>query len=257
MKVRFYYFFFILLAFNNSLVTQAKTAKTVVIIGEVAKEFDEQTPCDFQYWASKLENSCKCCLIKRAPDILANIKTAQAAIDECISKKRQCNLEIIETLLQQERIVDPNRQEALKNLIILLYNRSTVVKEARSANITFDAQGNFKEAAIPGFLAQAFKDGVLTNPDFKDASCITAQDIIGEKGFQTRQLFMVSSTCSGQKKDYVLKEIASGTAEILRLTQSVLIPELIPYIFPNYVPGYPLFIMPTAYISYRYNDQDH
>lgn len=257
MKEQYRYFFFILLFLNASLFGKVKTAKTVVIIGEVVKEFDEQTPCDFQYWASKLENSCKCCLIKKAPEILAQTKTAQEAIDECIAQEKHCNLAIIETLLKQERIADPSRQEALKKLIILLYNHSTVVKEAQSNNITFDAQGNFIESAIPNFLAQAFKDGVLSNPDFKNASCISAQDIISEKGFQTRQLFMVSSTCSGKKSEYVLKEIASGTAEILRLTQSVLIPELTPYVYPNHVSGYPLFIMPTAYISYRYNNKDH
>ncbi len=243
------------LFFSLSLV--GASPKTVVIIGEVVKEFDDQTPCDFQYWASKLENSCKCCLIKRAPDVIANKKTVQAVIDECITKEKQCDLTVIETLLNQEKISSRDRQQALKKLITLLYDHSVIVKDAKSGTSTFDPQGNFKESAIPAFLEQAFKDGVLTNPDFKSASCITAKDIMSEKGYQTKQLFEVSSTCSGKKKEYVLKEIASGTAEILRLTQSVLVPELDSYINPKYVAGYPLFIMPTAYISYRYNDKDH
>lgn len=243
--------FFTLFAFPD-----ASTPKTVVIIGEVAKEFNDQTPCDFQYWANKLENSCKCCLIKRTPDLMANKRTAQAIIDECIAKK-QCDLTIIETLLKHEKIADPNREQALKKLIILLYDHSVIVKEVKASNSTFDTQGNFIESAIPSFLAQSFKDEVLTNSDFKTASCMTAKDIISQKGYQTRQLFLVSSTCRGSKQEYILKEISSGTQEILRLIQSVLVPELSPYIYPNHVAGYPIFIMPLAYVSYRYNGKDH
>lgn len=257
-KLSIYFFIFLFCSFL-SVIQAGNSLKTVVIIGEIVKEFDEQTPCDFQYWANKLENSCKCCLIKRAPELFSNKSNATDIVNECLTSKKQCDVTIINQLIKNDviKLDDEEKEEAYQKLITLLYNSSVIVKEVSSKDIMFDLKGEFQEASISLFLERAFKAGVLTNPDFKSAQCVQAKDIIGEKGYQTKQLFEIISTCSGTNKEYILKEIASQTAEILRLNQSIMVPDLASYIYPNYVPGFPVFIMPNAYLAYRYKDKEH
>lgn len=261
---RFNFSYFYILITSISIITSHHThakpwQKTVIVMEDIAQKFDQNSSCDIQQWANKLQNSCKCCLIKKAYEVLSGEASAIKSIEECINEKKECDTGIIDNLLDQAELpdTDENQETILKELLTFLYNQSIIVKEIEPGGTFFDSNGHFKTNFVGQFLEQAFKAGILKEPDFKSSSCITAEDIMKEKGFQTRQLLKVQTTCGSTKKSYILKEIATGPDEILRLTESSIIADLKPYIFPNIIAGYPTFIMPTAYISYRYNDKNH
>lgn len=236
---------------------QDQEVKTVIVIDNVVKEFSTKTSCDLSSWSHKLENACTCCLIKKAADLDKGKKPSEI-LNECL-KSASCDSKIVYELLQKEGITSAkDKEELIRNLIISLYDKSIIIKQIEPINIEFTADGSFTEQSALNFLVRASQEKKLkAGDDFGNSSCLTAKNIMTEKGFQTLQLFLISSECSGKKVDYIFKEIATGTGEIINLQNSFLIPSLVPYLYPEHNEGFPSFILPAAYITYRYQNKDH
>lgn len=249
-------FFTLISIILTNLDIYSQSIKTVVTIDNIVKELDDNTSCDLTLWANKLENSCKCCLVKYAY-LLDQGKSAMDILSLCNTKKR-CDSAVIEQLESERNLKDEkNTEDKLKKLINILYESSVIIKEVKPHDIKFDSRGFFNESSVVNFLVESYKNKKLSNPSFKESSCLTAKDILGQKGYQTTQLFLISSTCAGRQNDYILKEIASGTAEIMGLEKSFLIKPFGPYIYPRHIANFPSFIFPIAYISYTYNGKPH
>lgn len=231
---------------------------TVVVIDNIVREFDVKTPCTASFWANKLENACKCCLIKNAPS-LGQGKKPSDVLNSCL-KENSCNQIIIDQLLQKENLVTKgDKEEALRNLITSLYDKSIIIEEIEPTNITLTPQGFFTENSLVNFLARAYQEKKLNNPDFSDVACLRAKNEVTAKamGYQTLQLFSIASNCSAKHTEYILKEIRSGTHEIISLQKYFLVPSLVPYLYPKHVENFPSFVLPSAYISYVYNNKAH
>ncbi len=235
--------------------------KTVVLIDDIVKEISQEDfKCDINLWANKIENACKCCLIKFAPEITGIETSAQEIIKTCTNpNKKRCDIDLINRLEKENKLYAfKTPDEKLKKLIEILYKKSIIVREIHPHNITFNQMGYFATPeSVAKFLAQAYNENKISNPSFKSADCINITDIMGQKGYQTSQLFVVESACDITPKKYILKEIASKTKEIARLENSSLIKALYPFIYPKREPNFPTFLFPIAYISYSYNNTDH
>ena len=230
--------------------------ETIVSIGGVVKSFDKQTPCNIEKWSNKLENTCKCCLIKNAP-LLDQGKKPSEIIKIC-SNKNECNSSVIQEFLNQEKIENNDEEEKLRELISHIYNNSVIVKEVLPYDIKFDPQGKLTESGVKELLVQAYRDGKLNDSNFSSVSCLNAKNILSQSsGRHVKQLFLVTSNCLNKKVDYILKDMEKGLYEVGHLQASSIISSLRPYIFPNFVPGFPSFIFPVAYISYNYAGKDH
>jgi len=229
--------------------------KTVISISNIVKDFDKQSSCNGPEWNNNLENACKCCLIKNAAD-LSRGKTATSILNSCLTNHK-CDIKLI---FEAEKIPynqsKPSEDE-IQSLIYKLYQKDIIVKEVSAHTIKLKSNGDFTEEAVIQFLSEASQEKKLKNTAFKKISCLKSTDIITEKGYQTKQLFLVSSTCPEKKEDFIFKEIASGTEEIIRLEKTFIMPELHPYFYPKKVINFPSFIMPSAYMSYVYNNNYH
>ena len=226
---------------------------TVVSINQIVEMFNEKTDCNAKPWSDKLENICKCCLIKNAP-ALDDGKKPSEVLQICLDKK-QCDNSIIQELLNHEKIEIEGQEEKLRELISDIYNKSVIVKEIFPHDIKFNSDGTLNEEMVKQLLVQAHQSKKLNDPNFSNVSCLNIKDIMSQKGFSTEQLFSIVSNCLGKKNDYILKGV--DRREIINLQKTSLIPGLDTYIYPKNVSGFPSFILPFAYISYNYKNKDH
>jgi serine/threonine protein kinase len=119
--------------------------------------------------------------------------------------------------------------------------------------------GLLSEQSLPKFLASAFLTRQKDFPEFslKSPSCLSANNIKSEGGFFTKQLFLVTSTCTGITKHYIIKEPVNGILESTRLNNLSNQPILKDLILPNEKKDYPSLALPIAYLSYSSNNISH
>lgn len=229
--------------------------ETVISIGNIVERFDKDSTCDVEHWANQLENSCKCCLIKNAP-LIDKGKKPSEILKICLDKSH-CSKSVIKEMYKQEKISPKDKEKSLGELISHIYNKSIIVSEVPPLDIKFKSNGNLTEEGVKQLLAQAYKENKLKDEHFRSASCLSAQDMISKKGYETLQLFSVDSNCLKEQVRYILKEMKSGRSEIISLRKSSSISAVKPYIYPNIVSGFPTFIFPFAFLSYTYGDKFH
>ncbi|MEN9405978.1 MAG: hypothetical protein RLZ12_262 [Bacillota bacterium] len=110
--------------------------------------------------------------------------------------------------------------------------------------------GKLTEKSLPCFLEVAFRGRETDFPDFQSALCLNAINMQTDKGFNTRQLFAVTSTCSGKSHAYVVKEPVRGLEEATRLNELVQSPYLASIVWPHERPGLPTISATVATLSY-------
>jgi hypothetical protein len=112
--------------------------------------------------------------------------------------------------------------------------------------------GTFTEESLPKFLAQAYQEKKLTNPDFSKAECLKAKKMDVQGSFNTLQLFQITTTCrSGQTSSYIVKEARNGLDEATKLKAIEKYPGMKELLAPANPPqGFPSVILPIAYFSY-------
>src|SRR5579863_9171457 len=82
----------------------------------------------------------------------------------------------------------------------LFHYSQTNTAQNEIKEITFDKSllepdGTFTEQSLPKFLAQAYQEKKLTNPDFSKEECLKAKKMDVQGSFNTLQLFQITSTC--------------------------------------------------------------
>lgn len=117
--------------------------------------------------------------------------------------------------------------------------------------------GLMTEATLPKFFELAFKDNLAQYPQFASANCMSAQNIKQEGGYNTIQLFALTSTCTGSRQIYIIKEPANGLHESSQLFTLSNYPGLKELIDNKPDSGLPTVTLPVAYLSYAGPAKQH
>lgn len=257
MRNRFIARFFVTAALlcNGCLVAESKDETPIVAIfdGNIRTAKINES-CTLHEWAAKLENRCKCNLIRHAWGIIQNTETATELLER-FTNRGDCDSKAIQELLKvsEVELKQPHHEERLKKAIINLYQNSLLIDPTDVVGITFDANGHMNEKGLTELIKRAYAQGFLKEPAFADISCLQAKDIIGEKGYTTEQLFLVHSNCI-RGADFIIKDMRVGVDEAIRLTTYSHNPAIEKI---KDKPGFPEYIFPFAYLQYDYNDDIH
>lgn len=223
----------------------------VVTIGGITRRINPSTSCSIDQWGNSAENSCQCCIVsyKNSPE--GKNKSGADILTHCTTKGL-CNADTINSLRQKINMVSSSDND----FVNALFNRAIVIDR-----INFDQSklqnGKFTEQSLPQFLVQAYNEGKLPFKEFSNINCLTAQNLYkggGESGFQTSQLFLLTSTCNttAPASRFIIKGIAKGMEEAYRLERLRNFPGIQDLISPNVVAGFPSLSIPLAYFVYPY-----
>lgn len=113
------------------------------------------------------------------------------------------------------------------------------------------SNGQFTDTSLPQFLAQAYREKKLPNPNFSKADCLKAKDIATKGGYNTMQLFLITSTCNaGPASMYIVKEAKDGIGEATKLKEIENVAQFKEMIAPKIKQGLPSISLPLAYFAY-------
>lgn len=231
--------------FNALYVNCVGKKNTLVIqIHGITTEIDSTNACSVTQWTNKPIDACECCLVQTY-DQLSQKKSANDIIASCKSTK-QCTDATLATLKKEKKITGSSEK-----FLTALYDDAVVVRPMQFDISLLGPKGIFTETSLPQFLAQAFKEKKLANPDFSKAECLKAKNLGTQGGYNTLQLFLVSSTCApSQASMYIVKGAREGLDEAIKLKEVENIPKMKEIIAPRVVAGLPSIALPLAYFSY-------
>lgn len=225
----------------------------VIHIHEVVRAIKDETECNPLQWDKKIENSCSCCLLFNQSKSDGK-KTADEIIAHCTKTTRQCTPSAIDSLKKQHGISNASSQELLDTLS----SEGIVIKKMNVDASFFNENGILTETSLPKFLAQAFDEKKLTNRDFSKEACLKAKNLGTQGGYNTLQLFLVTSTCQPKEASmYIVKEARHGLDEAIKLATVAKFPKMKDIVAPNVIPGLPTISLPIGYFSYPKNNATH
>lgn len=212
----------------------------------VTKEIKNIGTCGLNQWRNKPTYACECCLLEKQAEL-----GPEASADEVIQACKDAGLCTDESLAEVRKRAGVIKG-ASEELLMALYDDAMVIRNMTVDSALLDANNKFTEDSLPQFLAQAFHENKLTNPDFKRAECLKAKDIASQGGGNTAQLFLVTSTCNmtDQASIYILKGATEGLGEATKLKEIEHVPGMKEIIAPHVVSGLPTVSLPIAYFSY-------
>lgn len=228
----------------------------LVSINGIVRKINPQSSCALDQWGNSAESSCKCCIVKYKSSPEGRYKTGKEILDHCITEGR-CTLDIINEIKRKEQMTGLSDDQFVNRL----FNNIIVIDR-----VTFDqnklVNGKFTERSLLEFLVQAYTEEKLPFIEFSNINCLKAINLYkggGATGFQTSQLFLVTSTCNpqGPAEQFIVKGIAKGLEEARRLERLKNYPGIAPLISPRVVPGFPSLSIPIAYFVYPYQNTQH
>lgn len=210
----------------------------------ITKEVQDIASCDKSTWNNKASDACECCLLEtQASD---STKTADEIIQICKDAKL-CSDASLAKLKKDNNILNGTSQQ----LLDILYNDAVVIRSMTFDTNLLQPNGSFTESSLPQFLAQAFDQKKLNNPDFSKAACLKAKNLGTQGGYNTLQLFLVTSTCRpSQASMYIIKEARDGLDEATKLKEIENLPRMKEIIAPQVIKDLPTIALPIAYFSY-------
>lgn len=228
----------------------------LVNIDGIVRQINQQSSCAIDQWGNSAENSCKCCIVKYKSSPEGKYKTGKEILDHCISEGR-CTVDSINEIKRKEQMIGLSDDQFVNRL----FNNIIVIDR-----VTFDqsklVNGKFTERSLLEFLVQAYNEEKLPFIEFSNINCLKAINLYkggGATGFQTSQLFLVTSTCNpqGPAEQFIVKGIAKGLEEAKRLERLKNYPGIAPLISPRSVPGFPSLSIPIAYFVYPFQNTQH
>jgi len=224
----------------------------VIHIHEVVRALNNEADCNPLQW-DKPEEACNCCLLYNQSKSNGK-KTADEIINHCTNKTKQCSSAAIANLKQQRGMAKGSSQDFLNALAV----DGIVVKKMNVDTSLLSPTGTLTESSLPKFLAQAFDEKKLTNLDFSKEACLKAKNLGTQGGYNTLQLFLVTSTCHAKEASmYIVKEARHGLDEALKLATVASFPKMKDLVAPNIAPGLPTISLPIAYFSYPKSESIH
>jgi len=124
-------------------------------------------------------------------------------------------------------------------------------------NSLYNEEGELLEGGVDAVLEKLHHEKKLMGEAFTKQSCMNAKNIGSKGGYQTRQLFLLTSTCKPHETlQYIIKEPATDH-EIDALKAIAAYAPLQPFIAPNKRKGFPILALPIAYFSYQAEGHTH
>ena len=233
---------------TNSYPTPAPTnngESTVVYIHQTVRTLNNDADCSPTQWDTP-EDACSCCLMRNKGK-RGNKKSADAIIEQCTKTNKQCTPQAITNIKKQYNLPATASSQDFFNRL----EDNIVIKNMDIDKSLLGANGAFTETSLPKFLAQAYSEKKLKNADFSKEACLKAKNLGTQGGYNTLQLFLITSTChAGAASMYIIKEARNGIDEASKLKRIAEYPKMKELIAPNIVPGLPSIALPLAYFSY-------
>jgi len=223
----------------------------VIHIHEVIRAINNEYDCNPSQWKDR-EDACQCCLLYAAGT--ADTESADTMVNNCISSQH-CSKEHIKALKKELQLPESASQ---KQLLEKLTQRGLAVKKMKLDDSFFGANGTFTDTTLPRFLARAFEEKKITNADFSKEACLKAKNLGTQGGYNTLQLFLVTSTCQPKEASmYIIKEARHGLDEAVKLATVGAFEQFKDIIAPKVKAGMPTLALPLAYFSYPKNNTIH
>jgi hypothetical protein len=218
---------------------------TVVYIHNMVKAVTNDADCNPAEWSTP-EDACSCCLM-RNKNKRGNKKSPDAIIEQCTKTNKQCTPQTIANIKKQYGLPATASSQDLFNKL----EDDIVIKNMEINKSLLGPNGAFTENSLPKFLAQAYTEKKLKNADFSKEACLKAKNLGTQGGYNTLQLFLITSTCHAASASmYIIKEARNGIDEAIKLKKIAEYPKMKELIAPNVVPGLPSIALPLAYFSY-------
>lgn len=128
------------------------------------------------------------------------------------------------------------------------------INEVKVDNNDFLSNGNFVETKLAHILSAALN---IDNKDFASDTCLQVKNLGKGGGYNTLQLFLVSSKCDVNESHYIIKEPRDGLGEIKNMNMLISVSKLRNLALPNSVAGLPSLALPVGYLSYKKNNNTH
>ncbi len=199
------------------------------------------------------ESACQCCLTY-GKGRFGEEQTADQIIDHCTNKSKQCNTSSISSIKRKYNAQNMSSDDFLNTL----YSNTTVVHKMAINPALIKSNGNLTEDGLASILAQAYDEGKLKNKDFNAKQCLEVKSLGSGSGYNTVQLFRVTSTCTPSTPPllYIVKESKKGLTESTHLKQIEEYPGMKDLIAPKIVKGFPTISLPFFYFSYHPHHQN-
>jgi len=225
--------------------TESQTEATVVSIHHIVKTLNKEADCNLSQW-NEPEDACTCCLMYHKGK-RGNKKSADAIIEQCIKTNKQCTESTISAVKKRYNLpATASSQELFDKLEDGIVTKNMTVDKS-----FLESSGAFTEASLPKFLAQAYNEKKLKNDAFSKEACLKAKNLGTQGGYNTLQLFLITSTCHPKEASmYIIKEARSGLDEATKLRTVEEFPKMKELIAPKIMPGLPTIALPFAYFSY-------
>lgn len=225
--------------------TAVNDQQAVVYIHEAVRTLNKDADCNSALWSTP-EDSCACCLMYNKSK-RGNKKSADAIIKQCTKTTKQCTENTIAGIKKQYHLPATASSQDLFDKL----EDGIVIKNMTVDKSLLGQNGAFTEISLPKFLAQAYNEKKLNNNDFSKEACLKAKNLGTQGGYNTLQLFLVTSICHPKEASmYIIKEARSGLEEATKLKTVAKFPKIKELIAPNVVPGLPSIALPLAYFSY-------
>ena len=228
-------------------ITMAAAQPEVLDIDKTVGIIHNGHDCNMQKWSNKEEDTCQCCL-SFSKGHFGNQKSADTIIKYCTDESKQCTQKSIDNLKKKHGL----QKASLEDFVQGVYDKSAVVKKMSFDTSLLDSEGKFTENLLENVLAQAYKEGKLQHTGFKGAECLKAKTLGTGSGYNTAQLFLVTSKCQpGQEALFIVKESKKGLTESANLKKVEEYPGMKELIAPNIPKDLPTISLPFFYFSYH------
>jgi hypothetical protein len=234
--------FILALLFPVSLL-HAPKAPLVILINDKTYAVATEMECSQKRLDDK--NSCACCLMEHTA--LFPNESAQNSIDFCTKKATLCTSHSLDALKKTKNM----KHNASAQDLLTTLNDDVIIQPMNIGSSLLDLSGKFTEKNLANFLALAYKEKKLPYEEFKNAACLRIKNIAQQGGYNTLQLFLVTSTCTtGPASLYIIKESKDGIKEAKSLKEIGRIHAFKEIVAPKVKTGLPSLSLPIAYFSY-------
>ena len=226
-----------------SILTCKQQPPLIITLHNKTSTINSDAQCNKSLWNNNVNDACECCLIQHY-STESSTKSADDIIKTCITDAKLCTDQAITALKSAKKA------SSSESLLNALYD-DVIIRPMMFDTSLLTNGGQFTETSLPQFLAQAYQEKKLNYPAFSNANCIKAKDILTKGGYNTLQLFLVTSTCSTEPASiFIVKEAKEGIGEATKLKEIEQVSQFKDIIAPKVKKGLPSISLPLAYFSY-------
>ncbi|HLC06874.1 MAG TPA: hypothetical protein VJJ26_01675 [Candidatus Babeliales bacterium] len=225
----------------------------ILNIDKRVKVVTSQQNCDLKQWNNDQDDACECCL-SYGEGRFGKDETGDQVINHCINEAKQCNASSIANIKKKYNASNMTSDDFLDKL----YGTTTVVHKMKFDFKLLGPKGTLTDSLLSSILAQAYAEEKLKDKAFSKKECLNVKTLGAGSGYNTVQLFLVTSTCVTPSKNYlyIVKESKKGLEESTNLKKIEVYPGMESIIAPKVQKGFPTISLPFFYFSYHPHKQN-